>query len=249
MSLWRLEWLRLVRTRRLVVLVAIYAFFGVLGPFSARYAGEILKRFGGGVVVSLPRPKAADGIAQFAGNAQQLGLLAVVLIAAGALAFDAQRESAIFLRTRVRPLSRIVLARYGASALAAIAGFTLGAGLAWYESVALIGGLPAAGVVAGALYGGGFLAFVVALVALLAGVARGVVATAISALAIVAVLAVIGSLAPALGDWLPTALAGALAATARGASAAHYLPALATALASSVASLLGACALLARRDV
>ena len=51
MNLWRLEWLRLVRTKRWIALVGIYVFFGLLGPLSARYMGEIVERFGGGVQV------------------------------------------------------------------------------------------------------------------------------------------------------------------------------------------------------
>ena len=45
MSLWRLEWLRLVRSRRLVALAGVYVFFGFVGPLTARYLGEIVERF------------------------------------------------------------------------------------------------------------------------------------------------------------------------------------------------------------
>ena len=60
MTLWRLEWLRLVRTRRLVVIIAVYVFFGLTGPLSARYLGEILNRVGGGIKVELPAPTAKN---------------------------------------------------------------------------------------------------------------------------------------------------------------------------------------------
>lgn len=39
MNLWRLEWLRLTRTRRLVAIVGVYLFFGLTGPLTARYLG------------------------------------------------------------------------------------------------------------------------------------------------------------------------------------------------------------------
>ena len=85
MSLWRLEWLRLVRTRRLVALLSVYAFFGLVGPLSARYLAEIIRAVGtNGVQVQFPTPTPADGIAQFVSNASQIGLLVVVLIAASA---------------------------------------------------------------------------------------------------------------------------------------------------------------------
>ena len=49
MTLWRLEWARLVRTRRLVALLAVYLFFGALGPLTVRYLQQIVNRFGNGV--------------------------------------------------------------------------------------------------------------------------------------------------------------------------------------------------------
>ena len=47
MSLWRLEWLRLTRTKRWIALVGVYLFFGLLGPFTARYMAEIISFAGG----------------------------------------------------------------------------------------------------------------------------------------------------------------------------------------------------------
>ena len=74
MTLWRLEWLRLVRTRRLVALLSVYAFFGLAGPLTARYLAEILGAIGTeGVQIQFPEPTPADGIAQFVSNASQIG--------------------------------------------------------------------------------------------------------------------------------------------------------------------------------
>ena len=101
MNLWRLEWLRLARTRRLAALIGVYLFFGLTGPLTARYLEQILGSLGTeGVRIEFPQPKPADGIVQFMGNVSQIGLLVVVLVAASALAFDARREMAVFLRTR-----------------------------------------------------------------------------------------------------------------------------------------------------
>ena len=63
MTLLRLEWLRLVRTRRLISLVGIYLFFGFLGPLTARYLGDIIDRFGSGeMTVIVPDPAPADRV-------------------------------------------------------------------------------------------------------------------------------------------------------------------------------------------
>ena len=68
----------------------------------------------------------ADGIAQFVGNASQIGLLVVVLVAASALAFDARREMAVFLRTRVRAYGPSSSRPTSITAAAAVAGLVAG---------------------------------------------------------------------------------------------------------------------------
>jgi ABC-2 type transport system permease protein len=83
-------------------------------------------------------------MAAYVDNSQQLGLLVVVLIAAAALAFDAQRESGAFLCTRVHHIRQLVLPKVAVNALAAVGAFALGPLAAWYETAVLLGGLPVA---------------------------------------------------------------------------------------------------------
>jgi ABC-2 type transport system permease protein len=247
-SLWRLEWLRLLRTHRLTGLVAVFLLFGFTGPLATRYLEELLRRFGGGVEVRLPEPVPADGMAAYVDNGQQLGLLVVVLVAAAALAFDAQRESAAFLRTRVRSMWRLVLPKVAVNAAAAAAAFALGALAAWYETAVLFGDLPVAGTIAGIAYVALYLAFAVALTALAAALLRGVVGTAVAALAALLLLGLVGSLG-ILADWLPSHLVGSLHALARGGDPGEFLPAAAVTLALGALAVAAATWLLGRRDV
>jgi ABC-2 type transport system permease protein len=221
-SLWRLEWLRLVRTKRLVALVGVYLFFGLLGPLTTRYLGEIIRRFGGNVQVVLPDPVPADGIAAFAGDAQQIGLLVAVVVAAGALALDALPEMSIFLRSRVRPAGRLLWPRLAVSMLAAFAGFLIGLAAAWYETVVLLGGVRVGALLVGAGYGLLYLGFAVTVVAAIAAHSRSVVVTAALSLLSLALLAIPG-LVPAVGVWLPGRLVGALDDLVRGGGIVGYL--------------------------
>lgn len=217
MNLWRLEWLRLVRPHRLMAILGTYVFFGLTGPLTARYLGAILGRLGTGtpgVRIDLPPPVPADGIAQFVSNTSQIGLLVVVLVSASALAFDARREMAVFLRTRVGSVRPIVVAAYTVNALAAVSGLVLGCLAAWYETAVLLGPLPTGRMIAGIGYGALFLVFAVAVVAAVAAVARGVLATAGITLVALLVLAILGSVRT-IGRWLPTNLAGAVAGLVR----------------------------------
>lgn len=233
MSLWRLEWLRLVRTRRWVALLGVYVFFGLIGPLSARYLGEIVGFAGGeleGAVIQFPPATPQDGIAQYVSNAMQIGTLVAVVVAAGALAFDAVPEMGVFLRTRVRSLIRILTPRFVVTTMAIAVAFMVGVAAAWYETWALIGSVDAGGMVIGTGLALLFLAFVVALVAAVGGRARTVLSTVLVSIVILLVMPIVG-LAEAVGRWLPTHLSSALIElSAEGGSASDYWPAVITTL-------------------
>ncbi len=224
LGLWRLEWLRLVRTRRAVALVAVYAFFGFLGPLTARYLSDIIDRFGGDITVIVPDPAPIDGMAQFAANAQQMGLLVVVAVAAGALAVRALPEMAMFLRTRVSGAADLIVPRYVVSTLAAIGAALFGTGVAWYETAVLIGGLPAGEVLLGLALTAVYLAFAVALVAAFASRISGVIGTVAATLLVLLALPIVG-LVGTTGRWLPSHLVGAQVDLLSGTAVGEYLPA------------------------
>lgn len=224
MNLWRLEWLRLVRTRRWIALVGVYVFFGLLGPLSARYMGEIVERFGGGVEVSFPPPVPADGMIQYVSNVSQIGLLVAVVIAAGSLTFDAKPEMGVFLRTRVRRIWDILSPRLTVSFLAVGAAFLLGSLAAWYETVVLIGALPVGATLAGIALGLLYLALVVAIVAAAGSRANTVLGAVLITIVVLLAMPIIG-IVESVGRWLPSHLVGALADLPAGAAMSDYLPA------------------------
>lgn len=215
MSLWRLELLRLTRTRRWIAPVAIYTLFGLAGPATERYLADIISRFGG-VEVALPAPTPAGGFAQYVSNVSQLGVLAIVVIAATALTVDQPPEMGIFLRTRVRSARDLVLPRIVTTAVLAVVAWTLGTGAAWYETWVLLGSVSPIPVLVGLAYGGVFLVFVVSLVAFVASFGHTTMATAFTSMAILVLLPIIG-LVPVTERWVPSELVGALDASVRGA--------------------------------
>ena len=65
LSAWRVEWLRLIRTRRLLALAVVFVFFGLTEPLLARYLGDILKSTAsnGGQHITIIVPPATPTIA------------------------------------------------------------------------------------------------------------------------------------------------------------------------------------------
>lgn len=210
MTLWRLEWLRLVRTKRWIALLGVYLFFGLAGPFGARYLEQIVSFAGGDIAAEFPEPVPADGLAQYVSNAAQIGTLVAVIIAAGSLAFDAVPEMGVFLRTRVTSVRTILVPRFVVISAALISSFLVGTAAAWYETWVLIGTPDTAGVLAGAAYGAVFLCFVVALVAAVASAAPSVLSTVLISLVILLAMPLVG-IVDAIGQWMPTHLPAALA--------------------------------------
>lgn len=249
MNLWRLERLRLWRTHRLTALVAVFAFFGLTAAPLTKWANELITRFGGDQVqIVAPEPRAADAIANYVSNAGQLGLLVVALVAAAALTVDAHRETAVFLRTRVRRAVDLVLPRAVTSWLAASAAFTLGALCAWYGTALLLGSVPVAAMLEGIALGWVYLGFLVAVAAAVGARSGSVVVTTAGTLGVALGLALVGTIRD-VGRWLPSHLVASLSRLAAGASFTDELPALAVALAVTAALLVAATALSAHREL
>ncbi len=146
MNLWRLEWLRLVRTRRWIGLLGVYLFFGFLGPITARYIEQILSNFGGDIQVVVPSPVPADGITQYVSNALQLGLLVCGRHSRGGAGLRRQAaDGHIPAHPGTRGCRDIIMPRFAVMSLAVVGSFVLGSIAALYESVVLIGALPFGG--------------------------------------------------------------------------------------------------------
>lgn len=206
MNLWRLEYLRLVRTYRVWILLGIFGFFAVLGPVTARYLPEIVERLGGGVEIAVPAATPELAMAQYLGNALQIGLLAVAFIAASSLAFDANVEMATFLRTRTT-VAKILAPRYAVNMVAAVASFVIGSAVAFVVSALLIDAPRIGGTVIGTLLVAVYLCFAVALTGLFASLVRSVPATALLTIGALIALSIVG-LIPAVRPWLPSDLVG-----------------------------------------
>ncbi len=250
MGLWRLEWLRATRTRRLAAVVGVFGFFGLTAAPMARYTGELVGHLGGSVQIIAPPPVPADAMTSYVSNASQLGLLVFVLVAASALTVDAQRESAVFLRTRVARPADLVVPRLLTCAAIGAASYAGGALLTWYGTLVLLGDLPVAETALGTALSSLYLPFLAAVAALVAQGSRSVALTALVTLGVAVAFGVVGALVPTgVGRWLPSHLVGSLPALAAGGAVTDALPAAAVTVVGGVVLALAAVRLAGRHEL
>jgi ABC-2 type transport system permease protein len=237
MTLLRLEVLRYTRTRRWIPLLAVFVIFGLGGPVLAKYLPELVKnQTGDNITIIVSKPRPVDGVALFASNAGQLGLLVTLVVAAGVLAVDANARLSAFYRTRVRPFDRVILARYAVTAAAVSMSYLLGALSAWYETTVVLGHVNPGRYLVGIAFTVVYLWFAVAIVALAASLARSVAGTAAAAIAFLLGLPILGSL-EVLRPWLPSTLLHAQVAMARTNPVSDYLAAAVVAMAAAATAI------------
>jgi ABC-2 type transport system permease protein len=234
MGPWRLELLRLWRTRRLVTLAATFLVLGLGVPVLTYYLPELVENAGNGVTIIAPRQTPADAVEGFAGNAAQLGTLAVAIVVASTVAVDAHPVVAAFYRTRIHSPARLLLPRYLTVTAAGVAAFGLGTFGAWYETEALLGHVPAGALLRGFALQALWFCFAASVVALFTSVIRSVPAAVGASIAFLLALALLGNLSSA-SSWLPTCLSGSAADLLRHHTAGVWHAVLLTALATIAA--------------
>jgi ABC-2 type transport system permease protein len=249
MSLWRLEWLRLVRTPRAVALGVVFAFIGLVEPVATRYESTIIGHLGGRAKVSVPAPTAPAALNSYVTEVTLIGLILVVAFAAGAMSFDTRHGLATFLRTRIGSIWQVVTPRFAVNAAAAIVAYLLGTLGAWYETEVLIGPLPAGGMLAGLLCGAVYFTFAVAVAALAAALVRSIIGATGTALAILILLPIASAIRP-VARWLPSALVNAPVDLVNGTQQlTSFWPAIAVSVAASASALLLTARQLRRREI
>src|SRR5579872_138955 len=210
MNIWKLEWLRLLRTQRLLILLVLFILFGFIGPLTARYLPQIIgSSVSGGVKIVVPQPTPQDGIAEYLKNVLQIGLLVISIIAVYSLAIDAKTSFSIYYRTRVREPIKLVLPRFIVISAAVLTTFIVGTLTAWYETTALLGSVPAKDIIIGSLYICLYWIFCIAIVLLATSLVRGLLASAGIAIGVLILLPILESFS-AIKQWMPTILSGSM---------------------------------------
>jgi ABC-2 type transport system permease protein len=204
---WHVELLRLLRTRRLVAITALFLAFGVTGPFVTKYASWIFDNLSGGsglTVIAAP-PTPAASVLSYVHNATQLGLVGCATLAALALCLDARAGLAIYYRTRISGYAAHMLPRLAVTALACAAAYTTGFALAWYETVTLTGAPALSPTIATWALGTLLIVFAVTLTFAVSTLVRSPLATVGATVTVILLLPAVAQ-AGMVARYLPTTL-------------------------------------------
>ncbi len=211
MTLLRKELRESWRTRRLPVVLVLFAIVGLISPLTARYLPEILElAFRDELEVPIPPSTIADAVYQLQNNLAQFGGLTAIVLAMGLVATEKERGTAAFVL--VKPASRgaFLAAKLASLGIVMAMAVALATVLAWAYTAVLFEPLPAPGWAALAvlawlaLMAWGSITFLASTVTGSAMAAAGVGIAAILGLSIVAAI-------PQLGRWLPSGLDPAVA--------------------------------------
>lgn len=207
MNLWRLEWLRLVRTGRWIALCAVFLLLGFGEPLATRYLGELLSgATGNGYIhITATKPQPSDGMGAYFSNITTLGTLVTVVIAGLAFSMRANPPLAALYLTHVPGRIRLLVPRLVTAAAAAALVSVAGGAAAAYETTLLLGAPPASATATGILISSLGMVFAVAVTFLAAMVLRGQVATIAVALGATFVAVPFANLIPGVRDIGPAA--------------------------------------------
>jgi ABC-2 type transport system permease protein len=132
------ELVEYARTFKLLIMLVVFAIFGITNPLIAKLTPELLATLmPEGMSVTIPEPSAFDSWAQFFKNTQQMGLIVLVLVFSGILYSEISRGTLINLLTKGLSRQAVIWAKYSAMLFVWSFSVLVSAALTWVYTVYL----------------------------------------------------------------------------------------------------------------
>jgi ABC-2 type transport system permease protein len=208
LGLWRLEVLRVVRTKRWLLLFIAYPVLGAAGPIVVRHLDAILSALGADGVDAPDDIDADTPMTAYIGVSGQIGLLVALGMCAAAMSLDHRPGLAAFYRTRTRRTWQLVLPRWTVCAAAVCIANLVASLIVWAEIRWLFGPVRTELMLYAILFTTVYLLMALGVVAGAAAVLRRPVAVFGTAL-VALVLSPLPRLWKPLRGWSPDKLSGA----------------------------------------
>jgi ABC-2 type transport system permease protein len=197
------------RTRRFIVVGAVFIIFGMISPLLARFLPEILSSVEGAEQFAglIPEPTIADAAVQYINNITQFGFILAIVLGMGAVAGEKEKGTAAMILSKPMPRWAFIISKFVAQSIVYLTSFIIAAISAYYYTYFLFGP-PEAGPFF--LMNGLLMVWLLVFVAItLLGSALGKSAGGAAGIAAVgAVLILILGSIPTIGELMPGALVG-----------------------------------------
>jgi ABC-2 type transport system permease protein len=134
------------RTRRFLVVMAVFVMFGLTSPLVAKFTPEILKSVAGAEQFAslIPTPTTVDAMNQYIKNITQFGFILAVLLGMNAIAGEKESGTAAMILSKPMTRWAFVLSKFTAQSLVYASAFLVAGLGAYYYTVILFGSLDAA---------------------------------------------------------------------------------------------------------
>ena len=135
-ELWQ-QW----RTKRVLVVTAVFLAFGLGSPLLAKFTPELLGSIEGAEQFAdlIPTPTAADALTQYIKNITQFGFILAILLGMGAVASEKEKGMTAMILSKPLPRWAFILSKFVAQAAVYLLAFCLSALGAYYYTVILFG--------------------------------------------------------------------------------------------------------------
>ncbi len=136
------EILQAWRTRRFLVVLAVFVLFGLTSPLVAKFTPEIVKSIAGSAQLAslIPTPTVADAMGQYIKNITQFGFILAVLLGMNAVAGEKESGTAAMILSKPMPRWAFVLSKFTAQTLVYATAFLVAGLGAYYYTLLLFGG-------------------------------------------------------------------------------------------------------------
>jgi ABC-2 type transport system permease protein len=132
------------RTRRVLIVGAVFLIMGMGSPLLARFTPQILSSVEGAEAFAhlIPEPSVRDAMQQYVGNLTQFGFVLVILLGMGAVAAEKEHGTAAMVLSKPLPRWAFLVAKYLTQAAVYAAAMLLAGLGAYYYTVVLFGDFP-----------------------------------------------------------------------------------------------------------
>jgi ABC-2 type transport system permease protein len=204
--LLRKEFREQFKTSKVVIVAAVFLFFGLGTPLLTKYTPELIKAVGtGGITIEMPTPTSGDSLTEYTSTMSQFGVLMAVLLAMGAIAKEVETGTAAMVLSK--PVGRLafILAKLKAEGFTFLVALILGGLACWGYTMLLFGDANALGFLYQNLLLGLFFAVCLGITLFFSSLMKSQLAAGGLALALIIFLSAISGL-PWVGRYLPGAL-------------------------------------------